>query len=230
MKRTALLLLILTAFSVPLQAGDGIIEKPVRFEPGAQGTTLKGRLEGREGVDYILGARAGQRMSVRLQSDNPQLYFNLLPPGGEEALFVGSSSGDRFAGELPRSGSYRIRVYLMRAAARRGESGRYRLDIEIAGAPRPSSAGAGADFADGDAGGPDFWQVSGLRPGDTLNLRRGPSSGERVVDELDEGDVVRNLGCKLVAGQRWCRVARPDDTRTQGWVAGRYLRESSDQP
>ncbi|WPL18065.1 SH3 domain containing protein [Thiorhodovibrio winogradskyi] len=86
------------------------------------------------------------------------------------------------------------------------------------------------DFADGYAGGPDYWQVTGLRRGDTLNLRQGPSVEERVIDELAEGEVVRNLGCRPVSGQRWCRVARPDDDRDQGWVAGRYLRESSDQP
>lgn len=91
-------------------------------------------------------------------------------------------------------------------------------------------AEVGEDFADGYAGGPDYWQVTGLRRGDTLNVRQGPSVKERVIAELDEGDVVRNLGCKPVSGQRWCRVARPDDARAQGWVAGRYLRESSDQP
>jgi hypothetical protein len=230
MKTLVLSLLILSACCSPLQASDGILEKPVHFKPGSQGATLSGRLAGRDGVDYVLGARAGQRMRVRLHADNPQLYFNVLPPGSEEALFIGSTSGDRFEGDLPRSGNYRIRVYLMRAAARRDESASYRLDVSIEGASRPSPAAVGEDFADGYSGGPDYWQVTGLRRGDTLNVRRGPASGEPVVDELDEGDVVRNLGCKPVAGQRWCRVARPDDSRAQGWVAGRYLRESSYQP
>ncbi|TCT21363.1 SH3 domain-containing protein [Thiobaca trueperi] len=65
---------------------------------------------------------------------------------------------------------------------------------------------------------------------DTLNLRAGPSFQDRAIDELNEGDVVRNLGCKRVDGQRWCQVARSDDDRTRGWVAGRSLRESSYQP
>jgi uncharacterized protein YgiM (DUF1202 family) len=86
------------------------------------------------------------------------------------------------------------------------------------------------DFADGLAGGPDFWEVAGVTAGDTLNLRAGPSAHERVLGELGNGSILRNLGCKMADGQRWCRVARPEDTRSEGWVAGRYLRESSYQP
>jgi uncharacterized protein YraI len=88
----------------------------------------------------------------------------------------------------------------------------------------------GGDYADGLAGGPDFWEVTGLAPGDTLNLRIGPSTGDRVVGELDAGDVVRNFGCGRVSGQRWCQVAGPGDPGSEGWVAGRYLRESSYEP
>jgi hypothetical protein len=230
MNKTGLALSLLLTLSLPVLGADGHREERVQFKAGSQGATVKGRVAGRDDVDYLLGAKAGQRMSVTLRTDHPQLYFNVLPPGSEEALFVGSSSGGTFEDELPRSGDYRIRVYLMRAAARRDESASYRLNIRIDGVQRSHSEDIGEDFADGYAGGPDFWQVTGLQRGDTLNVRRGPSAGERVVDELDEGDVVRNLGCKPVAGQRWCRVARPDDARTQGWVAGHYLRESSDQP
>jgi hypothetical protein len=41
---------------------------------------------------------------------------------------------------------------------------------------------------------------------------------------------MRNLGCRMSGEQRWCQVARPEDPGTKGWVAGRYLRESSYQP
>lgn len=230
MKTLGLVFSILFSLALPTLAADDIREERVRFKPGAEDATLKGRLAGRETLDYVLGAQAGQRMAVTLHADNPQLYFNVLSPGSEEALFVGSTTGDHFEGELPRSGDYRIRVYLMRAAARRDESAHYRLDIRIEGAPRKQVSDSGGDFADGFAGGPDYWQVTGLARGDTLNLRAGPSPQDRMVDELEEGDVLRNLGCKRVDDQRWCRVARPDDDRIMGWVAGRYLRESSYQP
>ena len=229
MKTLGLVFLILFSLSLSVLAADEIREERVRFKSGAEDATLKGRLAGRETLDYVLGAQAGQRMVVTLHADNPQLYFNILPPGSEEALFIGSTAGDRFEGELPKSGDYRLRVYLMRAAARRDESAHYRLDIRIDGSPRNQASDAGGDFADGLAGGPDYWQITGLARGDTLNLRAAPSAQDRVIDELDAGDVVRNLGCKRVDGQRWCRVARPDDDR-KGWVAGHYLRESSYRP
>ena len=225
MQKIVLLILAWIMVAAPVLAADGLREQRVHFKAGAAGTTVKGRLDGREGVDYLLGANAGQHMTVTLHTDNPQAYFNVLPPGSDQALFVGSSAGNRFDDTLSASGDYRIRVYLMRAAARRNESANYRLDIRIEGASAPAG-----DFADSLSGGPDFWEVTGVARGDTLNLRASPSAQARVVDTLDNGVVMRNLGCKLVNGQRWCQVARPEVARTKGWVAGRYLRESTYQP
>jgi hypothetical protein len=211
-------------------ADDGIREQRVEFPAGASEATVKGQIRGRQTVDYVLGAKAGQQMTVELHTDHPQNYFNVLPPRGEEAIFIGSTSGSRFEGRLPDSGDYRVRVYLMRAAARRDEQGHYRLSVHIgAGDPGKHQAHQ-PDFADGLAGGPDFWEVVGVAAGDTLNLRSGPSAQDPVVGELGNGSVMRNLGCKMAGGQRWCRVARPQDSGSQGWVAGRYLRESSYQP
>jgi hypothetical protein len=85
------------------------------------------------------------------------------------------------------------------------------------------------DFADGLAGGPDFWEVIELAPGDALNLRSKPSAKASVVVGLLSGTVLRNHGCKMQGGQRWCQVSMRDDPSRRGWVAGRYLRESSQQ-
>ncbi len=41
------------------------------------------------------------------------------------------------------------------------------------------------------------------------------------------GAVMHNLGCKMMGEQRWCPVAELEDPGAEGWVAGRYLRESS---
>jgi len=226
-------LLVLTCFGLltaPVWAQDDIRQEKVQFQKGRSGASIKGRIVGDETVDYKLNARAGQRMIVNLKTNNARNYFNVLPPGTDEALFVGSSAGNRFEGTLPDSGDYRIRVYLMRSAARRNEKANYTLDIKIVGEQQGKPAATGGDFADSDAGGPDFWEVTGVPRGDTLNLRTGPSAQGRVVDELDNGDIVRNLGCKTTGGQRWCRVARPDEPENRGWVAGRFLRESSYQP
>jgi hypothetical protein len=48
-------------------------------------------------------------------------------------MFIGSSSDNQYEGTLPESGDYKIRVYMMRSAARRNEIANYRLEIIITG-------------------------------------------------------------------------------------------------
>jgi hypothetical protein len=65
-------------------------------------------------------------------SDNGANDFNIIAPGkADEAMFVGSSAGNQFEGKLPASGDYKVRVYLMRSAARRNEIANYRLEMVI---------------------------------------------------------------------------------------------------
>ncbi len=118
-----------------------IREVPVHFAKGETGATLKGKLKGHETVDYTLQARAGQSMVVLLKTTTASAYFNVLPPGSETALFVGSTSGERFEGTLPADGIYRIRVYLMRSAARRNEKASYTLDVGVSEAASTPQAG-----------------------------------------------------------------------------------------
>lgn len=126
----------LTALHVPALAAGGIQSKPVHFAKGASSATLKGTLKGYQIVDYKLGARAGQTMSVSLTTTNGAQYFNVLPPGSQDtAIFVGSTSGDEWTGTLEADGSYTVRLYLMRSAARRNESASYTLTVGVTGSP-----------------------------------------------------------------------------------------------
>ncbi|QQS10996.1 MAG: hypothetical protein IPK81_15415 [Rhodospirillales bacterium] len=116
-----------------------IKEERVHFAPGASSARVNGTLHGDLTIDYRLGAKAGQTMVVEFKPANPMAYFNVLPPGSAgEAIFIGSSAGNRFEGKLPADGDYTLRVYLIRAAARRGETSAYTLDVSI------RSAGAAA--------------------------------------------------------------------------------------
>ncbi|WP_050786821.1 SH3 domain-containing protein [Rhodobacter ferrooxidans] len=201
--------------SSPIQAQDS---QRVSFPRGDDGATLTGRIRGYEDVTYLLGASAGQQLRVEMSTSNASAYFNVTAPGADAAMFIGSSEGSSMTAVLPTSGDYRVQVYLMRNAARRNEVADYTVSLRITGA---ASAG---DYADGDAGGPDFWKVTGLATGDTLNLRAGPSTGDAVLGRLLAGAVVRNLGCRGGTGQRWCKV---ESGGLRGWVAGRYLRETA---
>jgi hypothetical protein len=135
-------LLGLTLFAVsPALAAEEIRKEVVHFDKGATSATIKGRIKGYETVDYVIGAKAGQTMTVNFKTSNRMAYFNVLPPGSETALFVGSTdaTGEHYAGTLPADGDYAIRVYQMRAAARRKESATYTLDVSVTGAAAAAS-------------------------------------------------------------------------------------------
>jgi len=115
-----------------LYAAEGIRKVPVHFKKGASQASIQGHIKGRETIDYILRARAGQTMTVNLKTSHPGTYFNLLPPGSSnEAIFIGQVAGSHFEGKLPQDGDYTIRVYLIPAAARRNESAKYTLTVKV---------------------------------------------------------------------------------------------------
>lgn len=205
------------AAALAAPAGADAAER-VRFATGADSATVAVRLEGREDRDFAVAARAGQTMVVEMTTTNLSAYFNVWAPGADSALFVGSTEGNRFEGVLPADGDYRIQTYLMRNAARRGETADIRLTVAI--------AAAAPDFADGLSGGPDFWEVHGVGTGDRLNLRAGPSMGDGVVARVGDGAILRNLGCRMTGTTRWCRV-RSEALGVTGWAAGRFLREGA---
>lgn len=128
--------IFLFAFTTWLgKAQTPITEIPVHFERGASSAVINGSLTGYETLDYTLGARAGQTMAVNLQTAHGANYFNVLPPGSETALFVGQIDGNDWTGVLPQDGTYRVRVYLMRSAARRNEKTDFTMKVSITGTP-----------------------------------------------------------------------------------------------
>jgi hypothetical protein len=207
-------------------AADEIRRETVRFAPGKTSATSSSRFKGYDSVEYTLAAEAGQRLTVTFKARGGAPYFNVLAPGNPEALFNGSvaDNPDRFEGKLPVSGDYVVQVYQMRASARRGETVHYTITFAIDGKVALDSPPK-ADFADSLSGGPDYWQVAGVPAGDVLNLRKSPSARAPVVATANEGAALRNAGCRIVGGQRWCRVETTAGGAVTGWVAGKYLRE-----
>lgn len=134
--------LALLVLMVPMTVTAGLQTQPVHFSKGSSSATIKGVIKGDQTIDYTLRARAGQNMKVTLVTKHGANYFNILPPGSnDEALFVGSSGGNEWTGVLPFAGEYKVRVYLMRSAARRHETANYTLTVGISGAARPSDFG-----------------------------------------------------------------------------------------
>ena len=112
-------------------ADSGIVQKQIQFKNGTSGTTISGKIKGHETLDYQLRAKAGQTMTVDFKADKAAAYFNILPPGSDAALFIGSSSGNHFKGELPANGVYTVRVYLMGGAKDGNKTANYSLKINL---------------------------------------------------------------------------------------------------
>ena len=106
----------------------------LQFAKGATGTAVTSSITGYNTVNYKVTAKAGQQMVVKLSTNHTATYFNVYAPGsgpGDAAIFIGSTSGGRFATTLPDSGTYTIQVYMMRSAARRNESAEFKLRVDI---------------------------------------------------------------------------------------------------
>jgi hypothetical protein len=111
----------------------------VHFQRGTSGTTIEGTIKGDQSVRYSIGVSAGQTMDVQLDTDNASNYFNITAPGASEALYNSSISGNGTSFVVPSSGNYIIEVYLMRNAARRGESANYDLTLYVENAARQTA-------------------------------------------------------------------------------------------
>jgi hypothetical protein len=194
----AALILAQPAFSMASAADPGIRRQQVQFAKGASSASLQGKLKGDETVDYVVRAGAGQTLTVALKKTNPQNYFNVLPPGSNDvAMYVGQTGND-FKGVLPTDGEYIVRVYLMRAAARRNEASDYTLTVGVTGkalAALPAAQDAvlpGTPFhASAQVTCVPFLETK-PRPCEAFVIRRGvdatatveiaqPSSGKRLI-------------------------------------------------
>lgn len=139
MSSLALTALVLAATPVvflpaDVQAQSNTRTQRVQFKPGSNSATVQGTIRGYQIVDYVLNARQGQTMNISLATQHGATYFNVLEPGQTQvAIFNGSVNDNQFEGTLNKSGDYRIRVYMMRSAARRNETANYRLEMIIGG-------------------------------------------------------------------------------------------------
>lgn len=119
----------LTVFFFMADESKAQTKQQVRFAKGASSATFRGVLKGQAQryADYIVRASAGQTIDVRLE-DRTEAEFVILQPETLENL---SSGGKEWAGELPVTGDYTIRVILNRNKARRGVKTAYAVNISI---------------------------------------------------------------------------------------------------
>ena len=206
----------LVTASVLLAASSGLGQERIRservqFERDATSAVVESSITGYEIVDYVLGAGEGQYMNVSMATDNTASYFNILAPGEDEvAMFNGSMAENQYEGILPESGDYKIRVYMMRSAARRNEVANFRLEMIIT---------AGDDAAESEEavpGAEDDFDATGQIP---CAQAAGQPMGQCKFGVMREGD-----------GTATVVITRPDGRiRALSFIDGRFNSEDTSQ-
>jgi hypothetical protein len=179
---------------------------------GAKSLMVKGSIKGYQIADYRIKALAGQTLKVTLSTRHPQTYFNLLPSGAQEAMFVGSSTGNKSSVVIPIDAEYTVQVYLMRAAARRNEASKFTLTANLQGQALPAIAG----------------NKDALVPGTpfhaTARVGCTPPFGA-IVASCDAGVIRRSLDGTATVQVRW-----PQGVRHILFVKGKAIASDSAQP
>lgn len=235
-------LVVAVALVAPAASAMEIRTELIEIPRGEPGTQVSGMVTGAEFIEYLLPVLAGQEVSIALSSSSRALHMGIAEPGGRREVFDGAREGAKFDGRADQAGDYRIRVRLAVDGVARNERARFVLTVASvrpgATRPQPQQPGREPGREPGrdpgretgrNPGEPEFWQVTGVGARDTLNIRSGPNTGNPVVARVPEGEVLRNLGCYAISGQRWCQVERVNG-RDGGWASATYLREASLRP
>jgi len=129
-------MMAVTAAALPfatIAAAQTAKPERVQFAKGKSSKTIKGTIKGEQSRLFVVGLRAGQTLTVTLVPSNPSTYFNVTAPSAEQAMFIGSSAGSKMKEVIPSSGDYTIDLYLMRNAARRGDTSNFTITIGATG-------------------------------------------------------------------------------------------------
>ena len=129
MKKSLLLLAILTAFLIFTADSFAQTKVRVRFAKGATSAALKGAITGYQYIDYIVAAKSGQTMSVNLKTNNPASGFYMYYSDFKDV--DGISGGKEITRNVDVDDNYIIRVIMPRSSARRKESANFTLNISI---------------------------------------------------------------------------------------------------
>ena len=110
------------------------------LQGGAASAT--GQIQGNGSVQYQLAAEPGLPLTVQLASSNPSNHFNVEREGTAEAICQGALTGNVCMFRTEPGARYVVDVFLMRHAARRGESAQYTLSIAQGAAQATPGAAA----------------------------------------------------------------------------------------
>jgi hypothetical protein len=110
-------------------------ERRIQVTPEADGAmrSFEDSISEFEAVAYVIPLRTGQLLHVQLASTNAANCFDIHAPDEPKPVFVGGESGNSHQLRAVKAGNHVIRVYLLRFAARDGQSARYTLEVKVSG-------------------------------------------------------------------------------------------------
>jgi hypothetical protein len=121
-------MLALTVSSAVLAQGGKAEPLRISFKRGAYSATISESVRGDEEAEYVLAAREGQRLIIKLASvPGKSSVFKLLGEGNDTTELLHDLDFS-YSGVLPRTGDYFITV--KRSTEAKGTS-RYRLTVTV---------------------------------------------------------------------------------------------------
>jgi uncharacterized membrane protein YvbJ len=132
---TAAGLLICSMYAVPAFSAD--VLKKVVFAKGKNTATYKGRLPGEYASydAYVLRVRKGQRITVKLTTDDADASFSIFETqklGPDEDLIFDSKPDYRqFSGLAPITSEYSIQIYGVKAIDDKPSRAAYTVEITV---------------------------------------------------------------------------------------------------
>lgn len=104
------LILALALSLASMAAADGV-KKRIKFARGKSSTVISSAVVRGDVDTYTVGAKSGQRMTVKITSVEKNAVFQIQTPSG--IYVAGADEGDdamSWSGALPETGDYRIIV------------------------------------------------------------------------------------------------------------------------
>lgn len=124
----AAFLLLIACAAAMAQRGGKAEPNRIEFKPGTSSTTISGTVRGDEQAEYVLGAKKGQRLVIKLTSvPTKSSVFQLLGPDND-TLGLEYDANYNYSGTLPKTGDYSITV--ARPTGSKGTS-RYKITITV---------------------------------------------------------------------------------------------------
>jgi hypothetical protein len=126
-------LIAAAAVAVASGAVAGDPERRVRVEL-ASGSTMRNfedSISDFEVVSYVVPLRQGQSLRIMLATNNASNCFDIYAPGTPKPIYVGDDSGNSHQLLAQTAGDYLVKVYLLRLAARDGQTANYTLELNV---------------------------------------------------------------------------------------------------